>query len=353
MQINAAVVNAPREPFSIETLELEEPRDDEVFIRVIAAGMSRVDLRARDQDILVPLPAVLGCEGVGRVERRGAKVMSLAPWDRVVFTHASGSYPPFGRRISQFRAVEFAALHRSGQPIAGSFFGQGCFATHVVTQEQNLIKVPDDDTPLPVLAAIGGDVQAGASAVIETLRPRPGSSIAIFGVGAAGFGAVMAARLTGCHPIIAVDIKASRLDLAEQLGVTHTIDPDGPEPVAAVRNLAADGVEFAVETTGDPQLASRAIECLAPRGTCVLCGVGKSDADLVLKHSLMMECRTVVGNPFGTDDPAYFVPRLIGLYRRGGFPVDRLVAEFRFDEINSAADALLSGAAVKPVLIMP
>ena len=84
--------------------------------------------------------------------------------------------------------------------------------------------------------------------MIEALRPRPGSGIAIFGAGASGLSAVMAARLVGCYPIIAVDIKASRLNLAEQLGATHSIDPDGPDPVEAIRNIT-HGVEFAVETT--------------------------------------------------------------------------------------------------------
>jgi aryl-alcohol dehydrogenase len=317
MRVNAAVVNAVRAPFSLEAMELEEPRDDEVFVRVMAAGMSRIDLLARDQEIQVALPAVLGCEGAGRVERVGAKVMSLAPSDRVIFAHGGGSPDLFGRQISRFREVEFAALRRPDQPIAASSFGHCCFATHVVTEERNLIKVPDDDTPFPVLAALGGDVQAGASAVINTLRPRPGSSIAIFGVGAAGLSAVIAARLVGCQPIIAIDIKASRLDLAEQLGATHTI------------------------------------ESLVSGGTCILAGMGAADTEISLKLHLLLQRRVLIGNPFGASDPAGFVRQLCGLYRQGRFPIDRLITEFRFDDINDAADALLSGAAVKPVLIMP
>lgn len=353
MRIDAAIVNAAREPFSVEALDLEEPRDDEVFVQVIAAGMSRVDLLARDGDIPVPLPAVLGCEGVGRVERIGAKVMGVAPLDRVVFARPGGGPDLFGRRISRYREAEFAPLHRSGRPIAGSAFGHCCFATHVLTAERNLIRVPQDDTPFPVLAALGGDVQVGAGAVIDTLRPRPGSSIAIFGAGAAGLSAVLAARLASCHPIIAVDIKASRLDMAEQLGADRTIDPDGLDPVVAIRGMAPGGVQFAVDTTGDPSLIGQALECIASGGRCVLAGAGPLDAEVAVKFRLLLQPRTLIGNPSGARDPAEFVPRLLGLYRQGRFPIDRLITEFRFADINTAADALLSGAAIKPVLVMP
>jgi aryl-alcohol dehydrogenase len=353
MRIDAAVVNAAREAFSVEALELEEPRDDEVFVRVMAAGMCRVDLLARDQDIPVALPAVLGSEGAGRVERVGAKVMSVAPGDRVIFARDGASPDLFGRRISRFRSVEFAALHRSGQPIAGSAFGHSCFATHVLTEERNLVKVPADDTPFPVLAALGGDVQAGASAVIDTLRPRPGSSIAIFGAGAAGLSAVLAAGLVGCHPIVAVDIKASRLDMAEQFGADHTIDPDGLDPIAVICDVAAGGVGFAIDTTGDPSVVGQALECVAPGGSCVLAGAGSLETDVSVKFRLLLQRRTLVGSPSGASNPAEFLPRLVALYRQGRFPIDRLITEFRFEDINEAADALLSGAAVKPVLMMP
>jgi aryl-alcohol dehydrogenase len=353
MQVHAAVVNAARERFSIELLELEEPRDDEVLVQVTAAGLSRIDLLARDQRMRVPLPAVLGSEAVGRVERIGAKVMSLAPGDRVVFVRGNAGSNLFDRRISQFRSTDITPLHRFREPIAESSFGQCCLATHVTTQERNLVKVPDDDTSISVLAAVGGDVQVGASAVMDTLRLRPGSSIAIFGVGAAGLSAVMAAHLVGCHPIIAVDIKASRLDLAEQFGATHTLDPDGLDAVATIWAVATGGVECAIDTTGDPSVVGQVVECVTPGGICVLAGPGPLDAEASLRLRLLLQHRTLVGNPCGSGEPMQFLPRLLGLHRRALFPLERLITEFPLDDINEAADTLLSGAAVKPVLVMP
>jgi aryl-alcohol dehydrogenase len=162
--------------------------------------------------------------------------------------------------LSGYRPDGSSPLRRDSERITGAFFGQSSFATHALATERNAIKV-DNDVPFPVLASLGGDVQTGAGAVINALHPRPGSAIAIFGAGAVGLSAVMAARLTGCHPIIAVDIKASRLQLAETLGASHTVDPDGLDPVDAVRALSANGAEFSVETTGLPEVTRRAVDC--------------------------------------------------------------------------------------------
>ena len=218
--------------------------------------------------------------------------------------------------------------------------------------ECNAVRI-EEDVSFPILAPLGGDVQTGAGAVMNALRPRPGSSIAIFGAGAAGLSAVMAARLAGCHPIIAVDIKASRLQLAEAIGATHTFDPDGIDAVEAIQAITAHGAEFSVETTGLPGVTGQAIECLAPGGSCVLAGVAAAGAKAKLDISHLRLGRIVRGCVFGESVAALFILRLVALYRLQRFPIDRIIAEYRFDDINQAADDVLSGAAVKPVLVMP
>jgi aryl-alcohol dehydrogenase len=139
-------------------------------------------------------------------------------------------------------------VRRDTKRIAGAYFGQSSLASHALVTERNAVKI-GDDVPFPILAPLGGDVQTGTGAVIDTWGPRPGSAIAIFGAGAVGLSAVMAARLTGCHPIIVVDVKASRLQLAETIGATHTIDPDGLDPIDAIRAISGNGADFSVETT--------------------------------------------------------------------------------------------------------
>jgi aryl-alcohol dehydrogenase len=359
MRITAVVARTARQPFSIEALELEEPRRDEILIRVMATGLSHTDLLARDQDLPVPLPIVLGREGAGIVERVGSAVTRLAPGDNVVLTYAPGELLPgdadadvLRLNLSGSRRDGSSPLRCNGERIAAPFFSQSSLATYALATERNAIKV-DRDIPFPILAAFGGDVQTGAGVVINTLRPRPGSAIAIFGAGAMGLSAVMAARLAGCHPIIAVDIKASRLQLAESIGATHTIDPDGLDPVEAIRGISSNGAEFSVETTGLPDVTRQAVDCLAQRGVCALAGIAATNAEATLNLNYLRLGRTVLGSLFGDSVPALFIPRLVEFYRQGRLPIDRIVSEYGLDEINRAADDMLSGAAVKAVIMMP
>jgi aryl-alcohol dehydrogenase len=357
MLITAAVVRSAREPFAMETVDLEAPRKDEILVRIAAVGLSHTDLLARDQDLPVPLPAVLGREGAGWVERVGSEVTKFARGDRVVLTFQGSEPALYGPdllelNLSGSRRDGSSPLSREGERITGAFFRQSSFASHVLATERNTVRI-DEDVPFAVLAPLGGDVQTGAGAVINTLRPQPGSSIAIFGAGATGLSAVMAARLAGCHPIVAVDIKASRLQLAETIGATHTFDPDGVDPVDAIRAITANGAEFSVETTGVPGVTGQAVGCLAPGGSCALAGVAPADAKATLDLNRLRLGRTVRGCLVGDGLPALFVPRLLDLYRLQHFPIDRMMTEYRFDDINRAADDVLSGAAVKAVLIMP
>ena len=358
MRITAAIARNPRAPFAIEELELDEPRQDEVLVRVAAAGLSHTDLLARDGDLPVPLPAVLGREAAGIVERVGTAVTRLVPGDRVVLAFQIGEPPPpygpdpFDLNLSGARPDGSTPLRQDGERVAGCFFGQSSHATYTIATERNAIKVAED-IPFPILAALGGDVQIGAGAVINTLRPQPGSAVAIFGVGAVGLGAVLAAQLAGCHPIIAVAIKASRLELAEILGATHGIDPDGLDPVDAIRGITGQGAEASVETTGLPGPTRQAVECLGYGGSCALVGMSAAGAQATLSLSRLRRGRILRGSPFGDSIPAVLIPRLVALYRRRTFSVNRLLAEYGFDHINQAADDLLDGTAVKPVLIMP
>ena len=293
------------------------------------------------------------------MERVGAQVTKFAPGDRVILTPAAAAdNGPFGeadvldRNLSGSRSDGSSPLRCNIERVAGNFFGQSSLASHALVTERNAVKI-DDDVPFPILAPLGGDVRTGAGTVINALRPRPGSAIAIFGAGAVGLSAVMAARLCGCHPIIAIDIKASRLQLAETFGATHTIDPDGLDPVDAIRAISRNGAEFSVETTGLPEVTRQAVDCLNQGGVCALAGIAASDAEATLNLNQLRVGRTVRGSLFGDSVPAFFIPRLVEFYCQGRLPADRIITEYGFDNINQAADDILSGAAVKPVLIMP
>src|SRR4051812_46882945 len=226
MKIEAAVVDEPGGPFNLAELELEEPRDHEVLIRIVATGICHSDLAVRDGDLPLPTPVVLGHEGSGVVERVGSAVTRVAAGDHVVITFAScgtckmcaKGHPGYCLRFAELnltgtRPDGSTAYTGAGGSVYGHFVGQSSFATYAIAPERAVVKVPDD-APLELLAPIGCGVQTGAGSVMNYLRPEAGSSIAVLGTGSVGLSGLMAAVVVGCSPIIAVDIQPDRLELA-------------------------------------------------------------------------------------------------------------------------------------------
>lgn len=365
MQITAAVAREQGQPFVLEQLELDDPGPGEVRVAVHAVGVCHTDIAIREQWMPVPLPIVLGHEGSGIVESVGPGVTAVVPGDRVVMTFGScGSCPTcvdghpaycfelVARNVSGGRPDGTNALHGEGD-VHGFFFSQSSFATHAMATERNVVKL-DDDVDLSIVGPLGCGIQTGAGAVLNVLRPPAGSSIAVFGVGAVGLSAVMAAVVQGCETIVAVDVKPERLAQALELGATHTIDPTAVDDVvAAIQAITTVGAGFSVDTSAVPAGARQAVECLAPLGTCAILGMGPGGTELsVDMTTLLMTGRRIVGVTEGDADPQEFIPRLIALHREGRFPYDRLIRTYPFAEINRACDDAESGAATKAVLLL-
>lgn len=366
MRITAAVMPGRGEPFRLETLELDEPRPDEVLVRVVATGMCHTDLHVRDQAIPTPLPAVLGHEGAGIVERVGSAVTKVAPGDPVVMTfHSCGHCrncragaigycdDSFGANFAGRRFDGSATLRRpDGGLVHGAFFHQSSFATHALATERNVVKVPRD-VPLERMGPFACGFQTGAGSVMNTLRPPVGSAIAVLGTGAVGLAAVIAAAIVGCGTIIGVDLKPARLALARQLGATHTIEAGAEDAVAAVRRITGGGADFSLDTTADPRALRLAVDCLRPAGVCGLVGGAPRGAEVSLDVGTMLRGRVLRGIIEGDSIPDLFIPQLIRLYRQGRFPVDPLVRLYPLAEINQAAHDAESGTVIKPILVMP
>lgn len=222
MNITAAVTRAARSPMSLETLELESPRDDEILVRVVATGICHTDIAMRDQAYPVPQPVVLGHEGAGVVERVGAAVTSVAPGDHVVMSYnscgacascAAGAATycyDFGCNFAAVRTDGTTPISGRNGSIYGNFFGQSSFADFALCRERNVVKV-SKDVPLELLGPLACGVQTGAGAVFNALRIGRGQSFAVFGAGSVGLSAVMAAAVAGAAPIIAVDLLEPRL----------------------------------------------------------------------------------------------------------------------------------------------
>jgi aryl-alcohol dehydrogenase len=357
----AAVVHEARAPFTLENVELDEPRPDEVRVRMVASGLCHTDLSARAGAFPFPLPGVLGHEGAGVVEHVGADVRDVAPGDHVLASFCScgacpqcrAGHPAYCAQFHQLnlfggtRADGSHTISRDGQPIHGHFFGQSSFARHALILERSLVKVAPD-APLTVLAPLGCGIQTGAGAVLNVLRPDPGTSLAVFGTGAVGCAAIMAAALSGVARIVAVDLVSTRLDLARRLGATDLVDASAGDALDALRDLG--GMDYAIEATGSPAALAQAILSLSPLGTCAILSTYPRGTTIPLDVNHMIDGRRVMGVSEGDSDPRRFIPALVKLYEQGRLPIDALIRNYPFDQIERAAADAQAGVAIKPVL---
>ena len=231
----------------------------------------------------------------------------------------------------------------------GHFFGQSSLARHALVDERSLVKMPDD-APLAILAPLGCGIQTGAGAVLNALRPEAGATLAVFGTGAVGCAAVMAAALTGVARIVAVDLVPARLALARELGATDTVDAGAGDAAEALRDLCG-GVDYAVEATGSTAALSQAIASLAPRGTCAVLSTYPRGATIPLDANYMIDGRRIVGVSEGDSDPQSFIPALAGLHAQGRLPIERLIRHYPFAALEQAAADARAGVTIKPVLV--
>lgn len=361
MQITAAVSRGAGDAPSLESLELEAPRAGEMQVRLVATGICHTDLHEHPGRHS-PQPVVLGHEGAGVVEALGAGVRGFEVGDHVILSGSSCGRCPaclanrptycdlamplcFGGK----RLDGSTALRCEGVPVHSHFFGQSSFASQTVVPERTAVKV-DRDLPLEKLGPLGCGVITGAGAVIEALRVGYGDSIAIFGVGAVGLSAVMAARLIGAQHIVAVDVNPARLELARELGATHVVQSDD-DAVKQIRAVTGRGVRCTLNTTNVPAVHSMALDVLAMNGTAgfVAAPRGQWAPQMFPMLAGGRQMRGILG---GDAHPGLFLPRLIDYWRQGRFPFDRLLTFYRFNDIASAFADVRDGRVIKPVLLM-
>jgi aryl-alcohol dehydrogenase len=366
MLIEAAVVRAKGGPFVIEEAELAELKENDVLVKTVSCGVCHTDAAARDQFLPVPLPIVLGHEGAGVVEKVGPAVKTVKAGDHVVMTqnfcgvceycrtghpmscihvpdyNFAGVYPDGGTRLKD----------RTGKAL-GAFFSQSSFASYAVGDACNTIKV-DKDFDLRLAGPLGCGIQTGAGAVINALRPEAGSTLAVFGCGSVGLSAIMAAKVSGCTEIYAVDTAPERLALALELGATESVNgKEYPDSAAEIlRRTNGRGTDFSLECAGVPALVNASLHCLKKRGTSGLVGsLGDRDVTSKMMDTIIKNCRRLIGVIEGDSVPQLFIPKLIDLYKKGLFPFDRLITFYDFKDINKAFEAAENGDAIKPVLL--
>ena len=361
MKIKAAVAREAKKPLQIEEVEIREPNSTEILVKMIACGVCHTDEVARNQEIPVPLPAVLGHEGSGIVEAVGDFVTEFKPGDHVVLTFGSCGTCEFclsGKLYvcSKMLDINFGGTLQhgahslcQGHEEVSTFFCQSSFATYAIADSTNAVKV-DKEIDLALLGPLGCGIQTGAGAVLNCLNPEFGSTIAIFGCGGVGLSAIMAAKISKCKTIIAVDIFNDKLALAKELGATHVINSLKVKDVASeIKKLTQDGVNYAVETTGVPNVINAALYSLKSLGKLVILGVA-GEVSIDLYQALMGEGKSMIGVIEGNSNPKLFIPKLIEYYKKGQFPIDKLVTYYSFEEINQAFEDTKKGKVIKPII---
>ena len=369
MKITAAVMEkadgvVARRSIRLDEVELEGPREDEALIRITSCGVCGTDKGVIHGLEPFPTPGVLGHEGAGVVEAIGSRVALVKPGDRVMigFPYCASCRTclrgdqrycenGFQLMFSGYRPDGSSPITRGGESLAGRFFQQSSWATHTVVPERQLVKVPDGLDP-DLTGPYGCSISTGAGAILNELRPHAGSSIAVFGVGNVGLAAIMAARLTGATTIIAVDESDDRLELARELGATHT-RKHGPGIVAELQAMAGGRLDFSVEATDGSNLVAEAIEALGVRGTCAMVGGAKMTARVEFSHpDVLLKGKRIVGVMGGGGQSPMFLESLMRLQRDGRFPLERLVTFYDFADVDRAIDDSDGRRAVKPIVRM-
>ncbi len=358
MRATAALLEQPGQPFVLTEVDLEEPRPDEVLVRVAGVGICGTDLEFAT---FFPTPALLGHEGSGIVEKVGARVTSVRPGDSVTMSFASCGTCTLCRTGSPaycrgFDAVNFSgrrpdgstAVTHEGREVNAHFLGQSSFASHVVAPERAVVKI---DPSLDLLRAgpFGCGFQTGAGGVLDVLQPRPGSSIAVFGAGAVGVAAIIAAALSGCAIVAAVDVNPAKLEAARGFGATHTVDSSAAPAAEQLAALLPEGFDFVIDTTGREDVLRVAVESLGPLGRAGVIGIGPSES-MSFEWRSILNGRSVTGIIAGSSLPQVFLPQLLDLNARGRFPVEKMITYFPFEQINEAVAAVRSGSVGKAVL---
>ena len=362
MRTTVAVVDEQGGDFSLDEVELEGPRADEVLVRIVATGICHTDITMKG--FLPPemFPNVFGHEGAGVVEEVGADVSGIEVGDNVVMSFRSCracpnctqglvGYCDSSLMINYMgmRMDGSTTYSRDGAPVFGSFLGQSSLSQHAIGYADNCVVV-DKSLDHTLIAPYGCGFQTGAGTVLNVLRPGAEDSIVVYGVGAVGLAALAAARHAGVETLVAIDPLDSRRELAARYGAIG-IDPTGEAPVVdQVKELTGGGAAYGIDTTAIPAVVKQAQQSLRVRGTLIALGLGAEEYPIDA-IDLLHSGKVIRSSIEGDSDPQEMIPRLLAMRAAGDFDVDHLITTYPFSEINTAVADVTAGKVVKPVLV--
>ncbi|MDR3659740.1 MAG: alcohol dehydrogenase catalytic domain-containing protein [Mycobacterium sp.] len=345
---------AESRPLSVTELDLAEPGDGELLVRIEAAGLCHSDLSVVDGNRVRPVPMLLGHEAAGIVEQVGGS-SDLRVGQRVVMTFlprcgqcrscaTDGLAPCIPGSAANGAGTLLSGstrLSRSGTPVL-HHLGVSAFATHAVVDRRSVVPV-DADVPAVVASLLGCAVLTGGGAVLNAGHPKAGQTVAIVGMGGVGMAAMLTALAHDDVQVIAIDRLADKLGRALVLGAHAAYTPEQAADIKA---------EVVIEAVGHTAALETAIALTAPGGTTITVGLPHPEARITLSPlALVAEGRSLIGSYLGSAVPARDIPRFVELWRTGRLPVEALVSEsISLDDINAGMDRLADGHAVRQIV---
>ncbi len=364
MQITAAVARERFGEFTIENVDLTDPRPDELLVRIVASGMCQTDQHARDGYYNTPLPAVFGHEGAGIVERVGEAVTSVVPGDHVVTLfspqcreciHCQSTRTNLCLAIREQQNKGFlpdgtTRLERDGEPIR-HFMGTSTFAEYTVMPEIALAKITPE-APLEGACLFACGLSTGLGAAMNTAKVEAGSTCIVFGAGMVGLGAVIGCRLQGAERIVCVDFSDERLRLATAHGATETM-VGGPDAVERTLELTGGfGADYTFEATGNVAVMRQAVESARMGwGLCTVAGVAGKGETLDIVPRYLITGRRVAGSSFGGVKGRDGVPLLVERWLANDIDVDSFISHrLSLDEVNRGFELMEAQDGIRSVI---
>lgn len=367
MKTSAAVLREFGSPQRVEQVELRDPGQGEVLVRVVCAGVCHSDVGQADGEWGFALPAVLGHEGAAVVEAVGSGVTSVAPGQRVLLNMAPGCglcrHCVAGRPIlcqDALDAMVEGRLTTGPSPLSGAdgaiatYALLSCFARHAVVAERSMIPLPDG-VPADVAAVIGCAVITGLGAATETIEIPAGSRGVVIGAGGVGVNAIQGARVRGAAQIVAVDPSLSRREQSARFGATSAVDSGDEDALAELRRRAPrHGFDWSIVTVGSVDAMRLGIELIRPGGVACIVGLTPEGAATPVDMlDVVTYEKTIRGSAYGTTSALLLVPRIIDLYLEGRLQLDELVSHhFPLEGINEAFDLSREAGGLRAVLAL-
>ncbi|MEM7097465.1 MAG: S-(hydroxymethyl)glutathione dehydrogenase/class III alcohol dehydrogenase [Pseudomonadota bacterium] len=367
MDTLAAVALAAGEPLSIETVQLEGPKQGEVLVEVMATGICHTDaytLSGADPEGI--FPSIMGHEGAGVVREVGPGVTSVAVGDHVIPLYTpecrqckfctSGKTNLCGAiRETQGQGLMPDGTSRfsmNGETLY-HYMGTSTFSNFSVMPEIAVAKIRPD-APFDKVCYIGCGVTTGLGAVMNTAKVEPGSNVAIFGLGGIGLNVIQGARIAGADKIIGVDLNNDKRALAEAFGMTDFVNPnDVDDVVAAIVDMTDGGVDYSFECIGNTDVMRQALECCHKGwGESIIIGVAASGKEIGTRPFQLVTGRVWKGTAFGGAKGRTDVPKIVDWYMEGKINIDDLITHtFSLQDINQGFELMHAGESIRSVVV--